>query len=47
MHERGRLPARPDEGCRPYGWVPVIVGGVCLLALMLVPEVHARRTVLH
>src|SRR5262249_22641833 len=32
---------------RAYGWVPVLVGGVCLLALMLVPEVHARRTVLH
>jgi hypothetical protein len=32
---------------REYGWVPVIVGGVCLLALLVVPEVRSRRTVLH
>ena len=32
---------------REFGWIPVAVGGVCLLALVLMPEIRSRRTVLH
>jgi hypothetical protein len=28
-----------------FGWIPIIVGGVVVLALMLVPEIHSRRTI--
>jgi hypothetical protein len=31
-----------------FGWVPIVIGGVGLLALVLAPEVRARRrTMLH
>jgi hypothetical protein len=27
-----------------FGWIPIILGGIVVLALMLVPEIHSRRT---
>jgi hypothetical protein len=30
-----------------FGWVLVIIGGVCVLALTLTPEIRARRRLLH
>jgi hypothetical protein len=28
-----------------FGWVPVIAGGACVLALVILPEVRSRRTI--
>ena len=30
-----------------FGWVPIIAGAACLVALVLLPELRTRRTVFH